>query len=130
MKESPVNWRRSTKNSKGTPSRMGRPPLRMAILMVNGTFNYKNRLWIELSLERILRHTSLLTDFKVFLWNHDRENPSVLRYLDSKRNYVEVFNEDNFNVDDWPGVRSDPDPGRYDYFSRGVHVHRGALHIL
>ncbi|HLP47362.1 MAG TPA: hypothetical protein VK469_15530 [Candidatus Kapabacteria bacterium] len=109
---------------------MNKERLEMAILMVNGTFNYKNHLWIELSIDRIIRHTSPYTKYKIFLWNHDYTNPEVNRYLHSRKEYVEVLHEENFALSHWKGIKIDSPAAKTDYFGGGYHVHRGALQML
>lgn len=104
--------------------------LKMAILMVNGKFNYKNHLWIELSINRILKHTSPHTKYKIFLWNHDFTNPRVTSYLDSVKKYVEVLSEENFDLAHWQGVKCANPVIKVDYFAGGCHVHRGPLQML
>ena len=104
--------------------------LEMAILIVNGTFNYKNHLWIELSINRLLKHTSPYTKFKIFLWNHDYKNIRVTSYLDSVKEYVEVLSEENFDLIHWQGIKCANPAIQVDYFAGGCHVHRGPLQML
>lgn len=105
--------------------------VKMAVLMVNGTSNYKGRLWVRLAVGNLLRHTSHYTGYKIFLWNHDRKNPDVIQYLDSVKEHVEVLDEGNFDSNGWDGFRYDVSPRRTkNYFAGGLHVHRGPLQIL
>jgi SAM-dependent methyltransferase len=104
--------------------------LDLAILLVNGKFNYKNHLWIELSIGHIIRNTSPYTSFKVFVWNHDVQNQSVSAYLGSVQEHVEVLNEKTIDLSRWRGVHVAGTENRSDYFSGGIHAHRGALQIL
>ena len=96
--------------------------LKMAILMVNGKFNYKDRLWLELSIGNILRFTSPHTNFKIFLWNHDYESPKVSKYLESVSQYVEVISEKNFDLSRWNGFRHESPSTKKIYFAGGFHV--------
>lgn len=102
----------------------------MAILIVNGKFNYKDHLWIELSIKNIIRFTSPYSDFKIFVWNHDVDNPRVQAYFDSVKNDVEVLSEKNFDLSQWQGVGCGPQIPRLMVFAGGYHVHRGALQML
>jgi hypothetical protein len=104
--------------------------LDLAILLVNGKFNYKDRLWIELSVGHIIRNTSPYTSFKVFVWNHDVQNQAVSDYLASVREHVEVLSEKTVDLSRWQGARIAGVGERSDYFAGGIHAHRGALQML
>jgi hypothetical protein len=107
-----------------------RQQLKMAILIVNGKFNYKNNLWLKLSVNNIIRYTSPYTKYKVFIWNHDYDNPDVADYLNSVNERVEVINEECFDVKGWSGRLCDPSGYREDCFAGGHHAHRAALQML
>lgn len=110
-----------------------RKNLKMAILIVNGKFNYKDHLWIELAIKNILRFTSPYIDFKIFVWNHDYENPRVIHFFESCKDRVEIVDEKNFDLTKWQGIKCDVPPERGykgNYFGGGFHVHRAALQML
>lgn len=113
------------------PFKKDKKHLETAVLIVNGKANFKDRLWIELSIGNILKFTSPYRDFKIFAWNHDRENPAVIRYLDSVKPHVETLDEGNVDLTGWDGVRYDVSPQQTkNYFAGGLHVHRAPLQIL
>jgi len=102
----------------------------MAVLIVNGTFNYKNNLWLRLSVNNIIRYTSPHTKYKIIVWNHDYRNPEVTAYLNSVADYVEVLSAEDVDPGKWSIAKCDETNTRYDCFSGGYHSHRGALQIL
>lgn len=104
--------------------------LKMAILLVNGTFNYKDNLWLKLSVGNIIRYTSPHTKYKIFIWNHDYDNTAVNDYLNSVADFVEVINEKTFNAKEYTAIACEVDGTRSDCFAGGYHNHRGALQIL
>ncbi len=109
---------------------MRQPALDLAILIVNGKFNYRDHLWLDLSVGNLIRHTSPRTNYRIFVFNHDRDNPRVASCLESVGEHVEVVSEDSFDVGRWPGERVSDPAVPADYFAGGCHVHRGALQML
>ena len=105
------------------------PRLRLAVLIVNGTFNYRGQLWIEQCVERLVQYTSAYTDFKIFIWNHDWENRDVTEYLSRRAPYVTVLDEAHYDWSDYRGPTYDR-PTHSAYNFHGFHVHRTPLQIL
>ncbi|MCU0370730.1 MAG: hypothetical protein MUC31_04900 [Bacteroidales bacterium] len=111
-------------------NKSGKQKIRIAILIVNGTHDFMDKLWLEISLGNIIRFTSGLHSFKVFVWNHNRNSKKVSAYLQSFGDLVECLDENSFDMS-----RYDPDKkyiyGQKGYvFSEGWHVHRTPLQIL
>ena len=112
-----------------SPDECYKPSLALAILMVNGKYNYKDKLWLELSLSNITKYTSPYTDYQIFLWNHDHENQKVISYLKSVAAKVEVMDETRLNVHSYDSPTYDFPPHDMLNFY-GFHAHRTPLQIL
>ena len=117
------------KSAAEQPVAMIKPTLTMAILIVNGTDNYKDSLWAKLCIDQILKNTSPYHDFKIFLWNHDVENTKLREYLESVSPFVEVLTADDVNWKAYPGPVYDV-PETSPLYFRGFHVHRTPLQLL
>lgn len=109
---------------------LNKPFLKLAILVVNGRSNYRDRLWIELSIGNLLRRTSPRTDFRIFLWNHDLASSRVTAFLQAHTDRVEVLDGATFDTAGWEGERITHPPSRSQVFAGGCHVHRAALQML
>lgn len=106
-----------------------RPPLPLAILMVNGQHNYKDKLWLEKAIGNIIQHTSAERDYRVFVWNHDYKNDKVRKYLTNTVPYVETLDETIFDVHSFQSPKYDFSPDNILNF-HGFHVHQTPLQIL
>jgi hypothetical protein len=125
------HWRQQVGFSVEKPSfcNVEKPPLDLAILIVNGVHNYKDKLWLQRSVDSIMEHTSPYTDYKIFVWNHDLGNKSLRRYLAGKRSHVEVLSEVDVDVRSIDGPEYNFKPGNMLDF-HGFHVHRTPMQLL
>ncbi|NTV84516.1 MAG: hypothetical protein HGA23_09495 [Bacteroidales bacterium] len=104
--------------------------LKIGILMVNGTHDFMDKLWLEISLANIIRYTSGHYSFKVFVWNHNRNSKKVAAFLQSFGDKVESIDENSFNMNEYDKEKKYI-AGKTGYvFSGGYHVHRTPLQIL
>ncbi len=104
--------------------------LKIAILIVNGRHNHKERLWLEISLGNIVRYISDKQQYRVFVWNHHSESREVARYLESYREVAEVLDEKHCDINGNPSLQAGKMTGKPVTFAGGYHVHRTPLQIL
>ncbi|MEI6684360.1 MAG: hypothetical protein WCO44_17170 [Bacteroidota bacterium] len=104
--------------------------LKLAILMVNGRHNHKDRLWLEISLGNLVRHISDKQNYRVFIWNHHFPSAEVSRYLDLYKDKTEVLDEQHYDIAGNNTLDSGKMSGRPATFAGGYHVHRTPLQIL
>lgn len=98
--------------------------------MVNGTHDFMDKLWLEISLANIIRYTSGLYSYKVFVWNHNRSSKKVTDYLQSFGSVVEVLDENNYDMSDYDKEGKYIDRITGMVFGKGHNVHRTALQFL
>ena len=109
----------------------GDEKLDMAILIVNGKANYKDKLWLKICINRIIRYTSSDLNYKIFVWNHDKNNESVNEYLQSYPQLIEVLTIDDVNLAEMDLVIRPDDRKNSVWLFEGLyHVHSTPVQVL
>lgn len=104
------------------------PPLRsLAVLLVNGRTGHGERSWMEICLPRLLNAASGLLPLKVFVWNHDFENETVVNLLQTDPDRVVLMDERDPAFAGYDGPRY---PARSVLAFHEFHVHRTPLQLL
>jgi hypothetical protein len=105
--------------------------IKAAILLVNGNYNYRNKLWLEVSVANIVRYISPHRSYRIFVWNNDDENQAVASYLHSYRHVLEVLDKNTFDLGKYdPERKFRLSPGEGGTLAGGFHPHSTPLQIL